>query len=60
MTRLPKFTFLISFKNGETRTVTVHDTDQESAIDLVWSMLPGKDQIRLPRIQPLTNSEVCE
>ena len=54
MTTLRKFTFLISFRNGETRTVTRRDTDAASARLLVWQMLPGQDQDRHPSITLLT------
>jgi hypothetical protein len=57
---LKKFTFLISFRNGTTRTETRHDTDAKSARELVWKMLEGKDQERSPTITLLTSSEASE
>ena len=54
---LKRFTFLISFRNGETRTQTYTDTDAKSARELCWKMLPGKDQERSPTITLMTNSE---
>lgn len=54
---LQRFTFLISFRNGETRTETRHDTDAKSARELVWKMLPGKDQERHPTVTLVTSME---
>ncbi|MBT2299226.1 hypothetical protein J7E70_01995 [Variovorax paradoxus] len=51
-----RFTFLLSFRNGETRTVVHTDTDAASARVLVWQLLPGRDQERNPTITLLTST----
>lgn len=56
---MKKFTFLLSFRNGETRTVSRTDTDAASARQLVWSTLPGKDQERNPTITLVTSTEAA-
>jgi hypothetical protein len=56
---LKRFTFLISFRNGETRSGTYTDTDAKSARELCWKLLPAKDQERSPTIKLLTNSEAA-
>jgi len=53
-----RYTFLLTFRNGETRTVSCQDTDEESAQRFVWANLPGRDQDRLPSIT-LTVPEAC-
>ena len=54
-----RFTFLISFRDGTTRTETYTDTDAKSARELCWKLLPAKDQDRSPTIKLLTNSEAA-
>lgn len=57
---MTKFTFLIVFRNGETRTQTWTDTDAKSARELVWKLLPAKDQERKPTITLLTQEEASD
>lgn len=54
-----KYTFIVSFRNGETRTETRQDVDASSARQLVWSTLPGKDQERNPTITLVTSTEAA-
>jgi len=56
---LKRYTFLLSFRNGETRTVARDDVDAASARLLVWQLLPGKDQERNPTITLLTSTEAA-
>ena len=59
-TDLKRFTFLISFRDGTTRTETYTDVDWERARELCWKLLPAKDQDRSPTIKLLTNSGASE
>lgn len=54
---LKSFTFLVSFRDGSTRTVTHTDTDAERARELAWKLLSAADQERRPTIRLITNSE---
>ena len=56
---LKRFTFLIAFRDGTTRTETYADTDAGSARELCWKLLPAKDQERSPTITLMTNSEAA-
>ena len=54
-----KYTVIVSFRNGETRTETRQDVDAKKASQFVWQTLPGKDQERNPTITLLTSTEVA-
>lgn len=56
---MKKFIFLVAFRTGETRTVTVEDTTVELAKELAWQKLPGVDQDRNPTFELLTNSQAA-
>jgi len=57
---LKRFTFLISFRDGTTRTQTYTDVDAKSARELCWKLLPAKDQDRSLTITLMTNSGASE
>lgn len=54
---MTKYIFLVTFRNGETRTVTADETTKDLAEELVWQKLPGVDQDRNPRITLVSSGD---